>query len=198
MSSGSRYLRGVFGRRTATAFFLAAAVLFLFSGCSRRNETGVRAGAVAPPIELPVLGGLNGEIFGLTALRGKVVLVNFWASWCGPCISELPAMERLYNRLKSRGFAILAVGVDDEMESLAEFQRRYGLTFPIVVDVSGEVKARYKLNGVPESFIIDREGRMAIVPDPEDGIPAVRIVGPREWDSPNAVARLEALLQQQP
>jgi len=186
--------QGGYGRRAAALLFVVAALIISFAGCSKRTETGVRAGAIAPPIELPVLGAPSGELFGLTALKGKVVLVNFWASWCGPCIAELPAMERLYNRLKDRGFAILAVGVDDEMASLAEFQRRYGLSFPIVVDVAGEVKASYKLNGVPESFVIDREGRMAIIPDPEDGIPAVRIVGPREWDSPNAVARLEALL----
>jgi hypothetical protein len=69
------------------------------------------------------------------------------------------------------------------------------LTFPLVVDSAGEVKTRYKLNGVPESFVVDREGKLVLLPDPADGIPAVRIIGPREWDSPDAIARIEALLK---
>ncbi|MFM1846830.1 MAG: hypothetical protein RL417_304, partial [Pseudomonadota bacterium] len=163
--------------------------------CSRRSETGLYPGDLAPDFSLPTISGGGSETLKLSDLKGRVVLVNFWASWCSPCIAELPAMERLYSRLKDRGFVILGVGVDDQPESLGEFQRKYGLTFPLVVDAAGEVKSRYKLNGVPESFVIDRAGKLVMIPDPEDGVPTVRIIGPREWDSPDAIARIESLLR---
>lgn len=174
------------------------AVLFfaaIVAGCSRRAETGLYPGDTPPDFALPTISGDGTETVKLSDLKGRVVLVNFWASWCGPCVSELPAMERLYTRLKDRGLVIIGVGVDDQPESLVEFQRKFGLTFPLLVDESGEVKTRYKLSGVPETFIVDREGKLALVPDPEDGIPTVRIVGPRVWDSPDAVTRIESLLQ---
>jgi len=173
---------------------LVLLVVCLF-GCSRRSETGLYPGDIPPDFSLPTISGDGGETLKLSDLKGRVVLVNFWASWCGPCVSELPAMERLYTRLKSRGLVIVGVGVDDQPEALTEFQRRFGLTFPLVVDQTGEVKSRYKLSGVPESFIVDKEGKLVMVPDPEDGVPTVRIVGPRAWDSPDAVARIESLLQ---
>ena len=174
---------------------VVALVIGFVLGCARRKETGLYPGDLAPDFSLPTVAGSGSESLRLSDLKGRVVLVNFWASWCSPCISELPAMERLYARLKDRGFVILGVGVDDQPESLAEFQRKYALTFPLVVDSAGEVKTRYKLNGVPESFVVDREGKLVLLPDPADGIPAVRIIGPREWDSPDAIARIEALLK---
>lgn len=174
---------------------LGVALALVLAACSRRSETGLYPGDHPPDFSLPTLAGNGVDTLTLSALKGRVVLVNFWASWCDPCVSELPAMERLYTRLKDRGLVILGVGVDDQPESLAEFQRKFGLTFPLVVDRTGEVKSRYKLSGVPESFIVDREGKLVLVPDPEDGVPTVRIMGPRAWDSPDAVARIERLLQ---
>lgn len=168
-------------------------LVILAAGCNRASEQGLYPGDSPPEIALPTL---NGEsTLKLSELKGKVVLVNFWASWCGACVSELPSMERLYSRLKDKGLVILAIGIDDQAESLSEFQRKFGLTFPVVVDKDGEVKARYKLSGVPESFVVDRAGKLLMFPDPEDGVPAVRIVGPREWDSPDSAARFEAVLK---
>ena len=131
-------------------------------------------GAGAPPIEL-------------AALAGRVVLVNFWATWCEPCEEEMPAMERLYQRLHGGRFLLVAVSIDDEDAKVGEFVKRYSLTFPIAMDRTKAVSAAYQTTGVPESLLIDRDGRIV-----------ERYVGPREWDAPEYVKRIEALFEAPP
>jgi len=171
----------------------AAAFVLVLVSCTGGTGSTLNPGAPAPGFSLPLLGGA-GAVRSNGDFAGKVVLLNFWASWCGPCIAELPALERLYARLKDQGLVVVAIGIDDQEEALAEFQRRYGLTFPILIDTTGVVKGRYRLNGVPESFVLDRSGNLLLVPDPEDGMPTMRIIGPREWDSPDSISRLTEVL----
>ena len=116
-------------------------------------------------------------------MNGKVVLVNFWATWCKPCEDEMPAMERLYQQLHPRGFELLAISVDKEAPEVAAFRDRLGLSFPILLDPSEDVSRRYQTAGYPESLLIDREG-----------VVVERYVGPREWDDPAYVERIRALL----
>lgn len=176
--------------KAVLAFFLLAVGLCL-SGCTRSAETGLNPGDTAPEINLK---GLDSRDYTLEGFRGKVVLLNFWASWCGPCVSEMPALQRLHDQLKDQGFSVVAVGIDDEASALQEFQQKFGLSFPILVDPAGSTKNLYKTSGVPESFIIGSDGKLVLFPDPADKIPTVRITGPREWDSPNVIARVKALL----
>ena len=172
--------------------YLALVIIFFLSACTNRNGSGSFApGDLAPDFELPLIGGGGRK---LSDYRGKVVLLNFWASWCGPCVSELPALENLRNKLGPKGFEVLGVGIDDDSDSLDNFRHRYGLTFPVLDDKMGEAKARYRLTGVPESFILDREGRFVMVMDPANNAPTVRIIGPREWDVGSSVARLSAVI----
>ncbi|MBI5310418.1 MAG: TlpA family protein disulfide reductase [Actinobacteria bacterium] len=96
----------------------------------------------------------------LAEYRGKVVLLNFWASWCGPCKDESPAMERAYQRYKSRGFVVLGAGVDDLTKDAQAFVKRYGLTYPIVKYGSANATKDFGTRYMPESFVIDREGRV--------------------------------------
>lgn len=154
------------------------------------GRSGLNPGDNAPPFELP---DLEGKLRKLSDFKGKVVLLNFWASWCGPCVAELPALERLYTELKSQGFEIIAIGIDDEADSLMEFKRRYSMTFPVLVDKSGILKNKYRVTGVPESFILDRDGKMLMIPDPSNNMPIVRIIGPRDWSNPNVVSRIRDL-----
>jgi len=170
---------------------LLSVCLFILS-CSRNNESGLNPGDLPPNLDLKTL---DGAPFSPETLRGKVVLINFWASWCGPCVAELPSLQILYDKLKDQGFVVIGVGVDDDEESLRSFQNKYSLKFPILIDKTGAVKSKFKISGVPESFVLGKDGRLVLLLDPAGNMPAVRIVGPREWSSPSALARFKELLK---
>ena len=140
-----------------------------------------RAPAVAPDFAVP---DLSGQAVRLSAHRGQVVLVNLWATWCPPCREEMPSMERLYRQLKDRGFVLLAVSQDEDgAAAVKPFVEQMKVTFPVLVDPQGEVGRKYGVWGYPESFLLDREGRVV-----------ERVIGPRDWASENQVAQIEALL----
>ena len=166
-------------------------LLLLSSSCSRERESGINPGDFAPDFTAQTL---EGDSRRFSEFKGKVILLNFWASWCGPCIAEMPALQRLHDKLKDRGFSVVAVGVDDEIAALDEFRRKFGLSFPILVDNAGVTKRLYKNTGVPESFVIDAAGKIQLFLDPDDNSPVTRMSGPREWDSPNVVSRITSLL----
>ena len=171
------------------ALLLIAALFFV--SCNRSAEVGLNPGDLAPEVALT---DIDGKPQKLSDFRGKIVLLNFWASWCTPCIAEMPSLQRLQQKLESKGFSVVTVAVDDEVETLKKFRRRFGLSFPILLDVKGESKKEYKISGYPETFILNRKGQMVLFSDPENGMPSVRIVGPRRWDEPNAIVRIEKLL----
>jgi peroxiredoxin len=136
----------------------------------------------APDFTTPRLGGSEVR---LGTERGKVVLLNFWATWCPPCKEEMPSMERLYRRFQARGFTILALSIDAGGPEVVEsFVKRLGLTFPIGLDPKLEIANLYTVRGLPASFLIDRSGRITGV-----------ALGPRNWDSRAAHTVLEALLK---
>ncbi|HXJ37511.1 MAG TPA: TlpA disulfide reductase family protein [Candidatus Eisenbacteria bacterium] len=140
-----------------------------------------RSLAMAPDFALP---DLAGQAIRLSAYRGQVVLVNLWATWCPPCREEMPSMERLYQRLKDRGFVLLAVSQDEgDVEGVKKFAKEMKITFPVLVDPQGDVGRNYGVWGYPESFLLDRSGRIV-----------ERVIGPRTWDTPKQVAAIEALL----
>jgi peroxiredoxin len=155
----------------------AAMVFFADPGPGRYVDAGVEA----PGFELPRLG--DAAPVSLADLRGRVVLLNFWATWCKPCEDELPSMQRLHRALAGAGFELLAISVDDAPEPVAEFRSRYGLAFPILLDPRREVAGAYQTHHFPESFLIDAEGRVV-----------ERYIGPRDWDAPEYLARIRALL----
>jgi peroxiredoxin len=141
----------------------------------------LEAGSPAPHFSLPRLGG--GEPLELGALRGRAVLVNFWATWCKPCEDEMPAMEHLYRSLRGSDFELLAVSVDTGDAEVEAFRQRLGLTFPILRDPDRAVATRYQSLRFPESWLIG-----------PDGVLAARFIGPREWDAPEYERRIRALL----
>jgi cytochrome c biogenesis protein CcmG, thiol:disulfide interchange protein DsbE len=113
----------------------------------------------APAATLPMLGGDGSG--SLRDYRGQVVVLNFWASWCPPCVDELPLLERTQRRIERRGATVLGVNYQDLPEDATTFVDRFGLTFPNLRDRDGEYAEKYAILGFPETFVIDREGRIA-------------------------------------
>ena len=127
------------------------------SSAAHMLQTSPQEGFLAPDFTLD---SLAGDQVALSALRGKVVLVNLWASWCGPCRAEMPAIDRVYRANRSRGFEVLAVdATNQDSESNARaFVEQLGLTFPILLDRTGSVSRRYLLRALPTNFFVDRRG----------------------------------------
>ncbi len=136
---------------------------------------------MAPDFAAP---DLSGQAVRLSAHRGRVVLVNVWATWCPPCREEMPSMEVLHQRLKDRGFVLLAVSEDEGgPDAVKSFVEQTKVSFPVLLDPDGDVGRKYGVWGFPESFLVDREGRIV-----------ERVIGPRDWATPAQIARIEALL----
>lgn len=108
-----------------------------------------------------VLAGLDARPVRLSDFRGQVVMLNFWAAWCVPCKVEMPGMEAVYRDLKGQGFVVLAVNLQDERDVARRFVEDVKVSFPIALDGDGSVARQYRLTGLPTSFFIDREGRVA-------------------------------------
>ena len=114
---------------------------------------------------------VDGGTFRLSEHRGKVVLVNFWATWCRPCLEEMPAMQRLYHAQARDGFVLLAVSVDADPRVVKPFVSDHKLTFHIGLDVKMELANAYGVRALPASFLVDRTGHLAAL-----------ALGPRQWD----------------
>jgi thiol-disulfide isomerase/thioredoxin len=137
----------------------------------------------AQPAPLLVLPSLSGPSVDLGALRGKVVLVNFWAVWCPPCRKEMPSMNRLMSKLEGRPFTILGVNEGESPEEINAFLRQVPVNFPILLDRQGELLKSWRVFAFPTSYVVDKRGNLRL-----------GLFGSIEWDSPEAVAQLEQLL----
>lgn len=137
----------------------------------------------APAFTVP---GMNGGKVSLADHKGKVVFLNYWATWCPPCREEMPAMERLYQKLKSKGLVVLAISLDQQGEAVVKsFVADYKVTYPIGLDPKMELAQKYGIRALPSTFLIDKKGQLAAM-----------AIGGRPWDSPEAVALMELLLSE--
>jgi peroxiredoxin len=144
---------------------------------------------VAKPFAAPdfTLKGENGKTYRLSAYRGKVVLLNFWATWCPPCRYEMPSMERAHQKVKDQNIVILAVNVGESEEQVFGFTGRYPVTFPLLLDTEGAVVKKYRVIGLPTTFVIDPRGMVTH-----------SAVGGREWDDEKLLDQLRQLLRPDP
>jgi peroxiredoxin len=141
--------------KTATmlARLLAAASLF----CLAAANAAIAPNAPAPDFTLKTLQGPN---IRLAEQRGRVVLVNFWATWCGPCKQEMPHLNRLYDKYRSSGFVLMGVNVDEDPKVAAGTAGRFGLRFPVLFDADKAVSKLYDLQSMPATVLIDRDGKV--------------------------------------
>lgn len=152
-----------------------------------REVTPVAVGATAPDFRAVDLA--TGDSVSLhERYRGKVTLVNIWATWCVPCRAEMPSMDRLYGDLAPRGFAIAAVSVDEgSPDDVRAFGKELHLTFDLLQDRSTAIQRTYQTTGVPESFLLDRHG-----------VIVKRVIGAHDWSSPANRALVTRLLDEPP
>jgi peroxiredoxin len=175
--------------RAAVIVFFTVTILLVvlllnqnISSIKSVKQVPVEVGLPAPDFTFP---GLDGKMVSLSDYRGKVVLVNIWATWCPPCVEEMPSMEKLYKKFEGKDFEILAVSIDSlGLKVVAPFMKKYKLSFPALIDSEGTIRMLYWTTGVPESFIIDK-----------DGILAEKIIGPLDWAHPSIQLFLNDLIQ---
>ena len=119
---------------------------------------------------------INGKQVSLKDFQGKVIMLNFWATWCPPCRKEMPSMEVLYNKLKGRNFEMLAVNVQEDAKTVKDFINKNKYTFPVLIDTKAEAAARYQARSIPTTYIIDTNGKLA-----------GGFIGAKEWDADNVI-----------
>ncbi len=159
-------------------------VLSLPAGAAQKGELRPLKNPV--PASTFMLRDLDGKLVSLDDFEGKVVLLNFWATWCPPCRKEMPAMERLYQAYRAEGFVIVGVSVDQGSPSgVKEFVEKLNVTFPILHDRDSIISRLYSNPGVPSSYLIDRRGRITH-----------RVLGEYDWYSPAAHDVVKQLLQE--
>ena len=139
------------------------------------------AGNIAVPFELTTL---DGKVVKSSDLAGKVVLVNFWATWCGPCKEEMPSLARLQKQLDPAEFTLLTVTTDLQRQGIAHFLSQLGVSLPVLFDEDQDVSRSFMVRGLPTTIVIARDGTLL-----------GRAVGPRAWDSPEAVAVMRQVME---
>jgi len=149
-------------RKTAAVFIVLLLVCVLFSGCTKEEAPGSGQGQSDSLIPFTVT-TFDGARFSLEAAKGSVVVLNFWASWCGPCKYEAPFIQEAYLAYGSRGVKFIGVAVDDTEQGARAFVERFGLTFPIAIDSTGEIINAYNIYGIPRTYIIGRDGQAAYI-----------------------------------
>ncbi len=137
---------------------MAALAATAFASCAMAaGSLSTWKGGATPPLALKTP---SGETVDLAKLRGKVVLVNFWATWCAPCVEEMPALARLRERLAPRGFEVLAVNQGEMPQRVSAFVSRTGLDLPILLDRDKEAGKAWRVRALPTTFIVDSAGRI--------------------------------------
>jgi peroxiredoxin len=161
---------------------VALAATYAFTSLREAKRYALRTGTIAPSFRLASLAG--GEV-DLGTLRGRLVVVNFWATWCPPCVDEMPSLEKLHRALGPEGLVILGVSADEDEAALKAFVARTGVTLPVLRDPGGRTAAQaYRTTGYPETFVIDRSGRLR-----------ESFTGPAEWATPAAIDHFRDLLR---
>lgn len=166
---------------------LCCCALIFAVGCSKdgnRAVSGSKPAENKPAPNISVI-SLDDTQLNLDSLKGKVVLLNFWATWCPPCREEIPSMMKLNSFMAGKPFKMVCVSVDEGgKKAVTEFFKNTGFSLPAYVDPTGQAPATYGLTGVPETFVIDKKG-----------IIVKKVIGGLDWASPEVIAFLEGLMK---
>ena len=161
--------------------------LLLLAGCKDQPQSTQQArpgNSIGNPAADFSLTDMQGKQVTLAQFRGKVVILNFWATWCPPCREEMPSMESLSQQYKDQGLVLLAVNVEEDgFQAVSSFLNKTPYSFPILLDTAADVQNLYQVYRFPESFLIDR-----------NGILVDKIIGGRDWMSPPILAKINFLL----
>jgi peroxiredoxin len=161
---------------------LPLAFLLLFSPLpAGAIEVNLTERAKAPEFALK---DLDGNYVSIIALRGKVIVLNFWATWCPPCKDEMPSLNQLYGRYKDKGLVVLAVSLNKSKEAVKDFLETTPLDFTMLLDDGSKVTKQYKVYSIPATFVIDKGGFIVR-----------KYQGPEEWVSPKIIKTIEELLK---
>ena len=162
------------------ALILAAGILAAFAVPSYRQGEPSLAGRRAKDFDMQITGASH-----LSDLRGKVVILNFWASWCPPCLEETQSLNTLEQAISSKGGVVLGISVDEDKDAYQKFLTDNHVIFPTYDDISKKTATDYGTSMFPETYLIDRQGRLAR-----------KIVGPQDWQSPDVMGSIDILLNQ--
>ena len=177
-------------KHAAFFLFLLACVLVVSPHGARGQSadlefglTSVYGQPAAPQLDLM---GIDGKRYQLSAYQGRVVLVNFWATWCAPCIHEMPTLQKVWDKLKGRRFEILAVNLGEEEARIREFLEKFSpkLEFSILLAHDQTIMQTWKIQGLPLSYLVDSQGRWMY-----------QALGPRDFSHPHIVSHIEDLLE---
>jgi peroxiredoxin len=174
--------------RRAVVVILVACAAFSAPGVAAARDPAAILGLIRPNPVRPAkdfqVPDLERKPLRLSEFKGKVVFLNFWATWCKPCEAEMPSMERLWRRYRERGLVVLAVSTDTDPALVARFVKQRALTFPVGVDRDMQAASLYGVWALPSTFIVDKQGNRALFAN-----------GPREWDGAAAAALFDALVK---
>ncbi|MBI5044108.1 MAG: TlpA family protein disulfide reductase [Nitrospirae bacterium] len=172
------------------ASFLLGSFLGVTVDAERNSQKDVRlVAANIPEVSRPApdfaLKDTSGKKISLSSYKGRVIMINFWATWCPPCRQEMPSMEALFKEYNKRGFEVLAISSDSQGEKIVKpFMEFYELTFSALMDADGEVHSLYGVTSIPTTYIVDKNGNIV-----------QKIMGPRDWKDKNTKGMIEKLLQ---
>jgi len=127
----------------------------LLAGCAGENSQNPWIGKPAPEFQLNTL---NGQSVSLSDLKGRPVLINFWATWCGPCRMEMPFLQQIYDEWQGKGLVLLAINIGESPSQIAEFMQSQWLSLPVLLDGEGNIAVMYNVRAIPITFFIDRDG----------------------------------------
>ena len=160
------------------SLWLAMAVA---SAAEKADQTLTAVEGRPPAPELSLL-DLEGARHHMGDYRGRVVIVNFWATWCPPCREEMPSMQRAYEKLREEGIEMLAVNIGEDEDTIFAFTADYPVEFPLLMDLDSTTIQSWPVKGLPTTFVVDPQGRLAY-----------RAIGGREWDDPGLLSTVRGL-----
>ena len=183
---------------TRTILPLLCSAVIALCGCSSSgvpphgDDANARALKEVLRTEFPTT---SGEQSKLSDFRGKIVLLHFFASWCVECEAEAPALKNLSNSFEGADFAIVGVAIDDDPFDTKRFVDRHQISYPVLMDVAGDLKGFFSVRGLPVTIILDRSGSPITFQDPQTGSVTAKLEGSRRWDTEGPVQMIAGLVE---